>query len=99
VSGNAALLILFLFLLAIVIGWIATRVAAHQRRVKAVFWYTLRATGTDGIARTLAPGFRWLGRRLDPLAWASTLELAWFALRLAPAPTAPESDPVTGPNP
>ncbi|MFU8833467.1 MAG: DedA family protein, partial [Wenzhouxiangella sp.] len=84
VSGNAALLILILFVLAIIIGWIAARVAAHQRRVQEIFWHALRATGTDGIARTLAPGFRWLGRRLDPrLSVGLSLSLGFITLMAA----------------
>jgi membrane protein DedA with SNARE-associated domain len=65
VSGTAAFLVLILFLLAVVIRWVAARVAAHRRRVEAFFRLMLRVTGTRGIARALAPGFRWLSRRFD----------------------------------
>ncbi|RFF27278.1 MULTISPECIES: DedA family protein [unclassified Wenzhouxiangella] len=42
---------------------------------------TLRVTGTQGIARTLAPGVRWLNRRFDPrLAQGLSLTLGFFAL-------------------
>nr|WP_240451182.1 DedA family protein [Wenzhouxiangella sp. XN201] len=81
VSGTAALLVLILFLLAVVIRWVAARVAAHRRRVEALFRLTLRVTGTRGIARTLAPGFRWLNRRFDPrLAQGLSLTLGFLAL-------------------
>jgi len=84
VSGNAALLVLILFLLAVVIRWIAARAAANQRRVQAIFRMTLRVTGTRGVARTLAPGFRWLGRRLNPrLAFGLSLTLGFFTLLAA----------------
>ncbi len=81
VSGNAALLVLILFVLAIVIWWVAARVAANQQRVQALFRLTLRVTGTRGIARTLAPGFRWLSRRFDPgVARGLSLTLGFLVL-------------------
>ncbi|MEX2497709.1 MAG: DedA family protein [Wenzhouxiangellaceae bacterium] len=81
VSGNAALLVLILFLLAVLIRWVAARVAANRRRVEALFRLTLRVTGTQGIARTLAPGFRWLSRRFDPgVARGLSLTLGFVAL-------------------
>lgn len=77
VSGTAALLVLILFLLAVVIRW----VAANRRRVEALFRLTLRVTGTQGVARALAPGFRWLSRRFDPrMAQGLSLTLSFFAL-------------------
>lgn len=81
ISGNAALLVLILFLLAVVIWWVAARVAAHRRRVQALFRLMLRVTGTQGIARKLAPGFRWLSRRFDPrLAHGLSLTVGLLAL-------------------
>ncbi|MBL37206.1 MAG: hypothetical protein CMP07_02235 [Xanthomonadales bacterium] len=81
VSGTAALLVLILFLLAVFIRWLAARIAANRRRVEALFRLALRLTGTQGIARALAPGFRWLVRRLDPrVARGLSLTLAFFAL-------------------
>lgn len=81
VSGTAALLILILFLMAVIIRWVAARVAANRRRVEAFFRLTLRVTGTQGIARALAPGFRWLSRRLDPrVAQGLSLTLSFLAL-------------------
>lgn len=81
VSGTAALLVLILFLVAVVIRWVAARVAANRRRVEALFWLTLGVTGTRGIARSLAPGFRWLSRRFDPrVAQGLSLTLSFFAL-------------------
>lgn len=81
VSGTAALLVLILFLVAVVIRWLAARVAANRRRVQAFFRLTLRMTGTQGIARTLSPGFRWLSRRFDPrVAQGLSLTLCFLAL-------------------
>lgn len=81
ISGRAATLVLILFVSALVIRWAAARVAAHQQRVKAAFRLALRATGTRGIATTLAPGFRWLSRRLDPrIAQGLSLTVCFFAL-------------------
>ncbi|MGK7294882.1 MAG: DedA family protein [Candidatus Wenzhouxiangella sp. M2_3B_020] len=81
VSGNAAILVLILFVTAVVLRWITVRIAANQRRVQAFFRLTLRATGTQGIARALAPGFRWLGRRLHPgLAQGLSLTLCFLVL-------------------
>jgi membrane protein DedA with SNARE-associated domain len=83
-SGTAALLVLILFLLAVVIRWVAARVAANRRRVEALFRLTLRVTGTRGIARTLAPGFHWLSRRFDPrVAQGLSLTLCFVALLAA----------------
>lgn len=84
VTGTAALLVLILFLLALVIRWVAARIAANRRRVQALFRLTLRATGTRDVARVLAPGFRWLSRRLDPrLAQGLSLTLCFFVLLAA----------------
>lgn len=81
VSGTAALLVLILFLTAVVIRWGAARIAAHQRRVQALFLLALRATGTRGIARALAPGFRWLTRRFDPrVAQGLSLTICFLGL-------------------
>lgn len=80
-TGTAALLVLILFLVAVIIRWVAARVAAHRRRVEALFRLTLRVTGTRGIARSLAPGFRWLSRRFDPrVARGLSLTLCFLAL-------------------
>jgi|GEM_PF-389595 len=80
-SGNAALLVLILFLLAVVIRWVAARVAANRRRVQAWFRLMLRVTGTRGIARALAPGFRWLSHRLNPrVAHGLSVTLSFVAL-------------------
>jgi membrane protein DedA with SNARE-associated domain len=84
VSGNAALLVLILFLLAVIIRWVAARIVANRRRVEALFRLALRVTGTRGIARALAPGFFWLSRRFDPrVAQGLSLTLSFFALLAA----------------
>nr|WP_284047506.1 DedA family protein [Guyparkeria hydrothermalis] len=81
VTGTAALLILILFITALVIRWVAVRIAANRRRVEEVFLVALRVTGTDGIARTLAPGLRWLARRLSPsMAHGLSLTFSFLAL-------------------
>ena len=81
ISGTAALLVLILFLTALVIRWVTVLIAKHQRRVKAALRLALRVTGTRGIARVLAPGFRWLARRFDPrLARGLSLTIAFVAL-------------------
>jgi len=84
VSGNAGILILILLVTALIIRWVTVQIAARQRRMQAFFRLTLRATGTRGIARALAPGFRWLGRRLHPgLAQGLSLTVCFMALMLA----------------
>lgn len=81
VTGTAALLVLILFILALVIRWVAARIATNQRRVQALFRLALRATGTRGIARALAPGFRWLIQRLNPrVARGLSLTIGFVAL-------------------
>lgn len=81
VTGTAALLVLILFILALVIRWVAARIAANQRRIEALFRLALRATGTRGIARAVAPGFHWLIRRLNPhVARGLSLTIAFGAL-------------------
>jgi len=62
VAGAAAFLVLALFIAALVIRWLAARIAANQPRVQAGFRFLLDVTGV----RRLAPAFGWLGRRFDP---------------------------------
>lgn len=84
VSGTAALLVLILFLAGLVIRWAAAWFSANQRRVEAVLRLTLRATGTRAIAHTIAPGFRWIGRRLNPgVAKGLSLTICFVALLCA----------------
>lgn len=84
VAGQAARLVLILFLAAVVIRWVTASVAANQRRVQAAFRIALRVTGTRGVARRLAPGFVWLGRRFDPrLAHGLSLTVAFVVLVVA----------------
>lgn len=81
ISGTAAMLVLILFVLALVLRWVAVRIAANRRRVEAWFRLMLRLTGTRGVARMLAPGFQWLGRRLNPrLARGLSLTVGFLAL-------------------
>jgi membrane protein DedA with SNARE-associated domain len=84
VAGTAALLVLILFVSALVIRWVATRIARNQQRIQWAFQRFLVRTGTQGLARRLAPTFGWLGRRLDPrLARGLSLTVAFFTLLIA----------------
>ncbi len=81
VAGRAALLVLLLFVTAVVIRWVTARVAANQRWMQAAFRVMLRATGLGGVARQVAPGLVWLGRRFDPrVAHGLSLTLAFLLL-------------------
>lgn len=81
VTGTAALLVLILVIMALVIRWVAARIAANRRRVEEMFLAALRVTGTRGVVRALAPGLRWLSRRLNPsLAQGLSLTLGFLAL-------------------
>jgi len=81
VTGTAALLLLILFIMALVIRWVAARIAANRRRVEEVFLIALQVTGFSGVARTLGPGLHWLSRRLNPsLAHGLSLTLSFLAL-------------------
>ncbi|WP_322520711.1 DedA family protein [Guyparkeria halophila] len=80
-TGTAALLVLILFIMALVIRWAAARIAANRQRVEEVVRVALRVTGTDGVVRTLAPGVRWLARRLNPgVAHGLSLTFGFLAL-------------------
>lgn len=83
ISGTASILVLLLAFAAILIRWIATWIAAHRARVQAFFRLALRATGTRGLARVLAPGFRWTRRRLDPRIAQGLNLTVCFAVLLA----------------
>lgn len=84
VSGTAALLVLILFLTGVFIRWVVIWLAANQRRIQALFRLTVRATGTRAIARRLAPGFGWLGRRVNPsVAKGLSLTICFLALLAA----------------
>jgi len=84
IAGTAAIFVLILFVSAVVIRWVAARVAANQSRMQAAFQQLLRLTGTRGVARRLAPGFVWVGRRLNPaLAHGLSLTVAFVALMAA----------------
>lgn len=81
VTGTAAFLVLILFVMALVIRWVAARIATNRRRVEELVRVTLRITGTSGVVRTLAPGLRWLTRRFNPsLAHGLSLTLGFLAL-------------------
>ena len=81
VAGSAAFLVLILIVLALVIRWVAVRVAANQRRVESAARNVLRATGLGALARPLGSAFRWLSRRLDPrLAQGLNVTLGFMIL-------------------
>ncbi|CAN5807203.1 hypothetical protein BH23GEM11_BH23GEM11_01870 [soil metagenome] len=81
VAGTAALMVLILFVSALVIRWVATRIARNQAQIQWAFQRMLVRTGTQGLARRLAPTFGWLGRRLDPrLARGLSLTVAFLTL-------------------
>jgi membrane protein DedA with SNARE-associated domain len=80
-AGTAAIFVLVLFILGLAIRWVTVRIARNQRRVQAAFRLLLTVTGTRGVARSVAPLFSWLGRRLDPrLAHGLSLTVAFLAL-------------------
>ncbi len=66
VAGAAAVLVLILFVTALVLRWLAARIASNRERVVAALGFVLKVTGTRTLARRLAPAFAWLGRRFDP---------------------------------
>lgn len=81
VAGAAAFLVLALFIAALLIRWVAVRIAANQRRVHAAFRLLLAVTGARSAARRVAPVFSWLGRRFDPrFARGLGLTVAFLAL-------------------
>ena len=81
VAGAAAFLVLALFIAALVIRWLAARIAANQSRVQAAFRLFLGVTGVQRLTRRLAPALGWLGRRFDPrLAHGLGLTAGFLAL-------------------
>lgn len=81
VAGQGAFLVLILVVLALVIRWVAVRVAANQRRIEAAARLFLRATGLGAVARPTGFLFRWLVRRFDPrLAKGLNLTLGFLVL-------------------
>ena len=66
VAGAAAFLVLGLFIAALVIRWLAARIAANPVRVQSGFRRLLRVTGVAWLTRRLTPTAGWLGRRFDP---------------------------------
>jgi membrane protein DedA with SNARE-associated domain len=66
VAGTAAVFVLILFVTALVIRWVAVRIAANQKRVQAAFRLFLTVTGLRGVARFVAPAVLWVMRRFDP---------------------------------
>jgi membrane protein DedA with SNARE-associated domain len=81
VAGTAALLVLILFATALIIRWVTVRIARNQSRIQWAFRRLLVITGTQRLARRLAPAFGWAGRRLDPrLAHGLGLTVAFTVL-------------------
>ncbi len=80
-AGEAAFLVLILAAAALVIRWVAARVAANQRRIRAAGRLLLAVTGLQALARRLTPAVLWLGRRFDPrLARGLNLTLGFVVL-------------------
>jgi membrane protein DedA with SNARE-associated domain len=65
-AGPAAFLILILAVSALILRWIAARVAANQRRIQAAFRLFLRVTGLGWAGRLLLPAALWVSRRFNP---------------------------------
>lgn len=65
-AGPAAFLILILFVLAVVIGWLALRVLRRQQWVVEGVRRIILARPTVWLLRRLRPPARWLGRRFAP---------------------------------
>jgi undecaprenyl-diphosphatase len=81
VAGTAAIFVLVLFVIGVLIRWITVLIARNQRQAQAVFRLLLKVTGTRGLARSVAPTFFWLGRRLDPrLAHGLSLTVGFLVL-------------------
>ena len=80
-AGTAARLVLILFATALIIRWVTVRIARNQARIQRAFRRLLVITGTQRLARRLAPAFGWVGRRLDPrLAHGLGLTVAFMVL-------------------
>jgi len=80
-AGEAAFLVLILAAAALVIRWVAVRVAANQRRIRAAGRLLLAVTGLRALARRLTPVVQWIGRRFDPrLAQGLNLTLGFVVL-------------------
>jgi membrane protein DedA with SNARE-associated domain len=83
-AGAAAFLVLILVVTALLIRWVAMRIASNQRRILAAWRLALRATGLTGVAHALAPFMHWSGRRLNPrLALGLSLTLGFGVVILA----------------
>ena len=81
ISGAAALLVLGLVVAGLMIRWIVVRIIRHQLRFRAAIRLSLRATGTRGVARALAPGFHWISRRFNPrIARGLSLSICFVVL-------------------
>lgn len=79
--GPAAFLVLILFVLALMIRWLAVRIARRQEPVEAAARRVPNATAVLWMRRRLRPLIRWIGRRLDPrVARGLNLTLGFLAL-------------------
>ena len=81
VAGAAAFLILGLVITALVIRWVAVRIAANRRRAQVAIRASLGALGVLRLERGLANVSRWFGRRLNPdVAHGLGLTVGFLAL-------------------
>ena len=81
-AGAAAFLVLGLFILALVIRWVAARIAGNRYRVLAIGRLIVGATGVPRLSRALAPAFRWMRRRFDPGLAHGLGVTVWFVALL-----------------
>ncbi|MEX2531112.1 MAG: DedA family protein [Gemmatimonadota bacterium] len=87
-SGEAAFLVLGLFVLALLIRAVAVRVARNRERIQRAVRRAIVRAGMTGVVRTLAPAGSWLTRRLNPRLRAGLgLTLGFLVLVLGAAGT------------
>lgn len=80
-AGAAAFLVLALFIAALVIRWMAARIAANQPRALAAVRRLLAIIGVGWLVRRLATVGTWLGRRFDPrLARGLSITIGFLSL-------------------
>ncbi len=65
-SGEAAFLVLGLFVVALLIRAVAVRVARNRERIQRATRRVIVRAGMTGVVRVLAPPVSWVVRRLNP---------------------------------
>lgn len=80
-AGQAAFLVLGLFVSALLIGWVALRVLRLQDRVTVLVRRLVASRAMVRTFRVVGPSFRWTGRRFSPrLAGGLHLTLGFLVL-------------------